>query len=101
MRERRDFIQVRLSAAGRVHSGGALRIATQHWQYAFADDKPVEVLRVPEWTVMRLECDAEGVALFEEAVGDTTAENVQPAETLQAVKEIPAASEDAAKGEES
>lgn len=67
MRERKDFVQIRLSEAGREHagSGETLRVATMHMHYVFVGEEPVEVLR-SEWKVLQHDCDAEGQALLEE-----------------------------------
>ena len=65
-RPRPDFVQVRLSAAGRTLAGeGVVRISSAHLRYQFAGEKPVEVLRRGDWPMLRNECNAEGELLFE------------------------------------
>ena len=70
-RPRPDFVQVRLSAAGRQLAGAApLRIHTAHMRYQFAGAQPVEVLRRGEWPLLRHEVNAAGEPLFELAEGE-------------------------------
>jgi hypothetical protein len=76
MRERPDFIQVRLSEAGRKFAGaaGVVRVATVHMHYLFEGDTAVEVLRRGEWTTLQRDCDAEGNLLFEAVESSGAAE---------------------------
>jgi hypothetical protein len=68
VRERKDFVQVRLTSAGLAFAGeaGVLRLGTSKMNYVFTGEQSTEVLRAGEWPFLQAECDGDGNALFEE-----------------------------------
>lgn len=61
-----DFVNVRLSDAGRAFAGehGIVRIANAHMNYAFTDDKQQRVL-TSEWAKVLSTVVFEGKSVFE------------------------------------
>lgn len=72
MGERKDFVKVKLSAAGeRLADGAPLSIANARWHFTFTPGESVEVTRVLEWeSFLALEA-LNGEPLFELAQGIT------------------------------
>ncbi|MBN9614412.1 MAG: hypothetical protein BGO25_05560 [Acidobacteriales bacterium 59-55] len=81
-----DFVNVRLSVAGRAFAGdnGVVRIANAHMNYKFAGDKPQRVL-TSEWTKILSTEQIDGSPMFEIVPQSTT---VPPQLVAAATQEI-------------
>ena len=65
MKERNDYVNVRLTEAGDAASGGALTFSNRHMHYGFTRGETTEVLRAYEWSHVLSKITAGGAAMLE------------------------------------